>query len=149
AANPVGPNPSSLVSGDFNRDGLPDLALVNPGSTTISVLLGTGGGTFAPPVRIDVGGTPAAVAATDLNSDGRLDLAVIHKIPDGTWVVSTLLGNGDGTFRVPTGAFPVGPDPHGLVAGDFNGDGNTDLATANTSAGTVSVLLGTGDGDFA
>ena len=59
-----------------------------------------------------------------------------------------LLGNGDGTLPA-TGAEPVaGSLPFGIVAGDFNGDGRTDLAVANFASGDVSVLLGNGDGTF-
>ena len=47
-----------------------------------------------------------------------------------------------------------GYDPDGIVAGDFSGNGHLDLAVANQgqilySAGSVSVLLGNGDGTFA
>ena len=42
----------------------------------------------------------------------------------------------------------VGSGPAGFVTGDFNGDGKIDLAVANSNAGTVSILLGNGDGTF-
>ena len=61
--------------------------------------------------------------------------------------MSVLLGNGDGTFQ-PQVTYAVGTYPYALVAGDFNGDGRTDLAVANLFDGTVSVLLGNGDGTF-
>ena len=44
--------------------------------------------------------------------------------------VSVLLGNGDGTFQ-PQVTYAVGSYPDAIVAGDFNGDGRTDLAVAN------------------
>ncbi len=66
-----------------------------------------------------------------------------------TGQVSILLGKGDGTFAAPV-SYAVGTSPSWAVIGDFNGDGNTDLAVANNSAGNaVSVLLGHGDGTFA
>ena len=58
-----------------------------------------------------------------------------------------LLGNGDGTFQ-PQVTYAVGSSPIALVAGDFNGDGRTDLAVANAGSNDVSVLLGNGDGTF-
>ncbi len=48
----------------------------------------------------------------------------------------------------PFQAIPVGVNPSAIVAGDFNGDGRTDLAVANRTDGDVSVLLGNGDGTF-
>ena len=61
--------------------------------------------------------------------------------------VSILLGQGDGTFARPE--FGVGEGPFSVTAGDFNGDGRPDLATANFDAASVSILLGRGDGTFA
>ena len=58
-----------------------------------------------------------------------------------------LLGNGDGTLQAFT-AYSVGTFPYGLAVGDFNADGNLDVAVSNFSGGTVSVLLGNGDGTF-
>ncbi|HJT76243.1 MAG TPA: VCBS repeat-containing protein, partial [Gemmataceae bacterium] len=62
--------------------------------------------------------------------------------------VTVLTGRGDGTFGAPV-PFAVGPYPSGLVAGDFNGDGELDVATANALGQPVSVGLGLGNGTFA
>ena len=65
--------------------------------------------------------------------------------------MSLLLGNGDGTFQ-PAGQYAVGSDPRAIVAGDFTGDGQLDLAVAaydpDTGPGYIAVLLGNGDGTF-
>ncbi len=139
-----GTNPISVAVADFNSDGRPDVAVVNNGDGTVSVLLGNGNGTFAPQQTFAVGRSPQSVAVGDFNRDGRPDLAVANQT-DST--VSVLLGNGDGTFK-PQQAFAVGRFPGSVAVGDFNGDGRPDLAVASQGDGTVSVLLGNGDGTF-
>src|SRR5262249_52589849 len=91
----VGTTPVAQVTGDFNGDGKADLAVVNQGSNTVSVLLGTGDGTFQPKTDYATGATPRGVAVGDFNGDGKLDVAVADS---GANSVSVLLGNGDGTF---------------------------------------------------
>src|SRR3989442_15554132 len=100
-------NPISVGVGDFNRDGIQDLAVANFGSNTVSVLLGNGDGTFRPPLTVVVGGGPASVAVGDFNGDGVQDLAVANS---GSNTVSVLLGNGDGTFRAAR-TFEAGAGP--------------------------------------
>jgi hypothetical protein len=141
---PFGSQPVALVSGDFNGDGRPDLAIADYNSGEVSVLLGNGDGTFQTPATYAVGNGPFALVAGDFNGDGRTDLAVAN-IHDND--VSVLLGNGDGTFQ-PQVTYAVGSLPDALVAGDLNGDGRLDLAVSNRDSGNVSVLLGNGDGTF-
>ena len=138
----TGANPQSVAVADFNGDGIPDLAIANAGELTVSILLGSGNGAFAPAQFFSSGADPYAIAVTDLNGDGKLDLAVANSA-DST--VSILLGNGNGTFQNPV-AYAVGQDPVSIVAADFNGDGRVDLATANFYDGDVTILLGNGDG---
>jgi len=149
----VGAYPYAIVAGDFTGDGRPDLAVVNSnnygnGSGSVSVLLGNGDGTFQPQITYGVGQAPVAIVAGDFAGDGQLDLAVVNA---GDNTVSVLVGNGDGTFQ-PQVTYAVGAYPNSIVAGDFTGVGRTDLAVVNQgtylSAGTVSVLLGNGDGTF-
>ena len=79
-----------------------------------------------------------------LTATAKLDLAV----GDNIGLVSVFLGNGDGTFR-PRVDYPAGPLPSGSIGmGDFNGDGNLDLAVASLGSNSVSILLGNGDGTF-
>ena len=95
-------------------------------------------GPSSPPVTYAVGGNPTAIVAGDFNGDGiTLDLAVASYGSVVMGTVSVLLGNGDGTFQ-PAGHLPArAAYPTAMVAGDFNGDGNLDLAVANGSdAGT-------------
>ena len=143
----VGDSPESVVVGDFDGDGLPDLATANTGDDTVSVLLGQGDGTFGPAGSTPLADSddPESVAVGDFNGDGQPDLAVGYL--EGN-VVSVLLGRGDGTFTPAASPLVVGDFPSDVVVGDFNADGQPDLAVVNNGDDTVSVLLGQGDGTF-
>ena len=145
----TGANPASIAVGDFNRDGIQDLAVADFNDGTLTVLLGngTGGFTAATGSPIPVGTNPASVVVGSFNGDSFQDLAVANF---GDSTVTVLLGNGSGGFTPSTGSpFTVGSGPAAALAGDFNGDGITDLAVSNFSASTVTVLLGNGSGSFA
>ena len=146
---PTGTNPDSVAVADFNGDGKLDLVVANSGSSNVSVLLGNGDGTFHAAVDFGAGSNPSSVAVGDFDGDGKLDLVVANGIEDN---VSILLGVGDGTFQAAVN-FLAGSDSSFVVVGDFNGDGKLDLAVANSGLGnfadgTVSILLGNGNGSF-
>jgi hypothetical protein len=150
----VGTDPVWAAAGDFNGDGKLDLAVVNRAGGNVSILLGNGDGTFSRKPSVKVGTKPNAVTVADFNGDGKLDLAVVNS---GSNNVSILLGAGDGTFILKSSP-ATGASPYGIVASDFNGDGKVDLAVTNTCGnalscsplayGSVSILLGAGDGTF-
>jgi hypothetical protein len=143
----AGANLSSIVSGDFNRDKIPDLAVVGD---DLAILLGKGDGTFNAATHITLGNTPQAAVVGDFNGDGRPDLAVTNVLGD---TVSVLLGIGGGQFQAPA-TYPAGQGPAGIVAADFNGDKKLDLAIADAGEGATgsgegtSILLNNGDGTF-
>jgi hypothetical protein len=135
-------NPMNVASGDFNKDGKADLAVMNGCSRAVSVLIGKGDGNFQWKADYWVGGY--ALAVSDSDEDGNLDLVATNE-SDGT--VGILAGNGDGTFQEKKD-YLVGHGPAELAVTDLNGDGHFDIATANHLGNSVSVLLGNGDGSF-
>ncbi|MBA3915610.1 MAG: VCBS repeat-containing protein, partial [Acidobacteriales bacterium] len=128
--------------GDFNHDGIPDVAL---SGLQLSVYIGRGDGTLKPPVYYD--GPPSqgdVLAAVDLNRDGNLDLISVDEFSND---VSVNLGNADGTFK---GASIFGVDecPRTLAVADFNNDGNLDAAVPDLYASNFVELAGDGTGKF-
>ena len=140
----TGNDPVAVVGIDFNGDGNFDLAVLNHGDNTVSILLGNGDGTFNANGTLTTGAGPIAAVTADFNGDAIPDLAVLNQT-DGT--VSIFQGNGDGTFT-PKGTLPTGKNPVAMVSNDFNGDGHVDLAVVNQGDNTVSILLGNGDETF-
>jgi Bacterial Ig-like domain (group 3)/FG-GAP-like repeat len=144
----VGETSESVVVGDFNRDGVPDLAIANFGGSNVAVLLGNGSGGFTPAAGspFPVGTGPYSVVAGDFNGDGIQDFATANISGNN---VTVLLGTISGGFsEAPGSPFEAGTGPNSLVVGDFNGDGIEDLATANVVSDNITVLLGNGSGGF-
>ena len=133
-----------LATGDFNEDGVVDLALVDQESDTMAILLSNGDGTFQPPVTYPAGSRAETIATADFNHDGHLDL-----VANGNGVITLFLGRGDGTFA-PYRSFGSIPNETGrLATGDFNGDGNVDVVIAGSLISpTVWIFLNNGDGTF-
>lgn len=140
----TGTSPESIAAGDFNGDGIPDLAIANSESNDVTILLGNGDGTFTAAASPQTGTGPESIAVGDFNGDDILDLAVTNTTSN---TVTVLLGDGKGNFTA--AANPATGVGHTAIAvGDFNGDGIPDLAVTNSGDNTVTILLGKGDGTF-
>ena len=143
----AGNTPTFIVAGDFNGDGISDLAVAVDDRTDVNsvyILLNNGDGTFANGSPVPGGYEPWSLAVGDFNGDGKLDLAVAD------WYnaqVTILPGNGNGTFQQPE-TVNVGNGPFSIAVGDFNQDGIPDLAVANNYDGTIAILLGNTSGSF-
>lgn len=148
---PAGENPWEITTGDFNADGIVDLAVANwkgyyiyldmmhrnpvdlPSNAfeddTVTILLGNrvdgkGDGTFTVAEILDVPPHPNCIGVGDFNTDGIQDLAV-----GGTYFYSIFVffGNGDGTFEF-SDYYPFGGAPAGIAVADFNSDNALDIA---------------------
>jgi uncharacterized protein (TIGR03437 family) len=139
---PAGNAPADVITGDFNGDGKLDIVVSNTGSSSISVFLGIGNGSFRSRRDFVLGSQPQALASGDFNGDGKLDLAVVSG-PSNSVLI--LLGNGDGTFRPAISTSVAGPTA--VAVADFDGDGKLDLAVGS-AANSVQILLGRGNGLF-
>jgi phospholipase C len=135
--------PVQVVVSDFNRDGNPDVVIVNSKNNTLTILPGRGTGGFGTAVTLSLASAPSAVAAADFNGDGKMDIAVTSYAGS---TVTVYFGNGDNTFQAGV-PYATGTGPNSVVVGDVNGDGILDLVTANRS-GSVSVLMGIAGGTF-
>jgi len=145
----------SIVARDFDRDGDSDLAVCSEDVNQITILKNNGNATFASPVLYNAGSRPTFITSADVDRDGDWDLVtadagVTSSLPDS---LSVYFNDGSGAF--PTrNSYRVGHSPRSVVAADWNGDGNVDLAasvagTPESTESVVAVLMNNGSGTFA
>jgi hypothetical protein len=139
-----------VVTGDFNRDGIADIAKIalhadgTSDSDNLIVLLGQLNGGFRPAVPKPLSGqNPRAMVGGDFNNDGIPDLIIGNE--DGA--LTLFLGNGTGGF---SSVYQIPPQSSvvSIAVADFNNDGILDLAVSGWRASSVTVLVGTGKGSF-
>jgi hypothetical protein len=151
---PVGIGPQAVVTADFDNDGRLDLATMNTGGNSVSVLLGDGLGGFGAANYFATDAGPRSMTVGDFDNDGKLDLVTAnaggYTINNEWSSISVLRGDGDGTFRPRVDTVIFG-QALSVAAGDFNTDGNTDLVLTIHLAFEpveVAVALGDGQGSF-
>src|SRR5450432_2329216 len=146
----VGKGPGSVEVADFNKDGFPDMAVANAEDSSVTILQGNGKGKFteAPGSPFFANRYPNDIVIADFNKDGNPDLGIANTEVS---FLTVLLGNGKGQFQqVANSPFIVNSKPHthGIATGDFNGDGNPDLATDSWGVDSVLAIFGDGKGNF-
>jgi hypothetical protein len=146
----VGSRPHAVAAVDLDGDGDLDLAVANKDSNTVSLLRNDGAGGFTLYRTLAVGEGPESIVAGDFNRDGSVDLAVNAPLAP-TKGVSILLGSTvtAGEFD-PSIPVPVGMAPDDLAAGDFDRDGDLDIAVCDkvSTPGYVRILKNDGLGLF-
>ncbi len=142
--------PSAVAVADLNGDGNADLVVANKGNSAgcgITVGFGSGNGVFGAPTTYAFAPfTPRDMAIADFNGDGRLDMVVSTS---GTASMCVLINKGNGTFWDPVYYNGRGSDDHiSLQAGDFDRDGNLDVAVINANSHSVTIWRNNGNGTF-
>ena len=149
----------AIAVGDFNNDGIPDILLLGGASTgSIYCQLFTGNanapGTFTAGAAQGISHTGFSIVVGDFNNDGYLDFA--YMTTAGAYVYlnkptspGTFTAAGTGSALSTPG---TGISPHAIALGDFNGDGNLDLAVPIYASGSTTtgfqIFTGNGDGTF-
>lgn len=134
---------SGFALKDLNGDDVKDIAAVREGTDTVSVLLGLSNGAFAQQGLWPAGSGARYVAAGDVNGDGNADLVTAN----AGGATSVMLGQGDGSFSVPT-TYDGDSDPSVPLIVDLNLDGAPDLVLGSEIGKTLRVRTNAGDGTF-
>jgi hypothetical protein len=143
-----------VATGDFNKDGKADLVTTNGWldnfavQPAVNILLGNGNGTFQPPIHYDVFQNPSHLIVDDFNNDGKADIAAAK---NSAFVLLLGLGDGNVVQKSDNVLLPdnnISHPPEAMTHGDFDGDGNLDIAISELLEYKIHVFYGTGDGSF-
>lgn len=138
-----GPSDFTTIA-DFNGDTHRDIAISSYESSSVSILLGAGDGTFELDSELALASAPDFITSGDVNADGDADLITVSYADNA---VHVLLGNGDGTFQS-AASYSAGTGPRAVTLGDFTGDGKLDIAVAKSFSQSLTILINDGDGTF-
>ena len=133
-----------VVTADFDRDGKPDLAMIDHANREVRVLRGLGAGLFAPAVLYSTGDDPVSMAIGDVNRDGALDLLIANGGTSPQLLMGVLISG------TPTGTFTSRPGPYtpfhavSMYAADLDGDQIVDIAVEEQSDTAVAIFRGRG-----
>ncbi|CAF1181469.1 unnamed protein product [Rotaria sp. Silwood1] len=143
-----GSRPVSLAIHDFNNDGRLDIVVVNSGTNDIGILVGYGNGSFTTSRRYSTGynSNPVMIVLTDINNDGQIDIVVANYVANN---IGILLGHDNLIFdTIITYSTGINSKPQSLAIGDFDNDGQIDIAVANYRTSSISIFLGYQNGNF-
>ena len=143
--------PGGIAMADLDADGDNDVVYANQGVSTLTVLFNDGSARLEPFTQYDSPGSPQEVALGDFDGDGDVDIAAANLYgPDDTAApddFSLLRNDGSGRFA-PAVKISLGREPEGLVAADFDRDGDLDVVAANRGGNTLTFRWNAGNGTF-
>jgi hypothetical protein len=137
-----GTDGNAVVVKDINGDGKLDAITANYGSSSVSVFLGKGDGTFQPVKEYTVTSHPVDIAIGDFNKDGKLDIAAASATK-----ITILLNNGLGGFTTGT-TFTAGTAVAGIAAASLRGNGLADLMVVDSSQRSLRLFYNNGGATF-
>ena len=117
-----------------------------PATSTLQMVVGNPSDNISSAPTYPVSANAFVLLTADLNKDGLADLIVAND--DNQPTLSIYLMQANGTLGAPSTINNFAPGNLSATAADFDGDGNLDLAVANDTANTITILLGKGDGTF-
>ena len=145
----AGTNPASVAIRDLNGDGVPDMAVANYGSNSVSVFFNTttpnaSTPTFSAKTDFATGSGPYTVTLGDFNRDGKPDMAATNYNINSVSVFlnTTTPGAATPTFGA-VSFYTTGTNPSSVSICDLNGDGKPDMATGNETTNNISVFMNT------